>query len=185
MIHVLSGNLAGAELVIEESVSHFGIYVKYEQYLAPIYAIICAAKGDYARALQEIEAAAKGSACTIIGSADTGMSVLFTGLNGNTRLAKDLYHKLLAQRNNYGLNSEHGHPHHRIPAFHLALAALGSGLSDEAIKWLWISAIQEREPLTLLLHLLPFLKPLHVDPEPAGRLSGRPARFASFARRGV
>jgi len=159
MMHILAGNMHEAgRLIIDARIlyEHSG---KFRLYFPTVFAIFLAAKGKYSEALTTLLAGQFDSPHSIMDAAGGGLVMLLCALSGNVGEAEEAYWVLRHAKANYSIAVSSK----RIPAFHLALGALGVNRIDESVKWL-IAAHNEREPLSLWIHVLPFLSPLHDHP---------------------
>lgn len=161
MVRILAGDIVGAKEAIERAVSLGDRDWKTAIHLTPVLAVLLAEQGDFPNAIKELDDATEYPVTSIIGVAVPGLYALFYGKLGEVKRAREIYSEMKAERSTYGFMVRVNRPCRRIPAFHLALAALGSGYEDEAVGWLKISLIVERDPLALWMHILPFFKPLH------------------------
>ena len=160
MMSILAGDLAEAEKVTNDARAFY----KSDEFKAcfpAVEAVLLAAQGKYSAAVNSINQQPTLASNSIIGSAGLGLVILFAGLEGDSAQAETAYHHLHEKRSRHSLESLSTQEDIRVPAFHVALAALGINKIDMAVKWLEIAVLQEREPLGLWIHILPFFRPLH------------------------
>ncbi len=162
MMYILLDEIEEARKAIDEGLSFVEWESWQQELLKPLLAVVYGEEGDFASAVKVITEVIDLPANAIIGPALPGLRVLFTGLGGNVKQARDKYDEMKEDRGMYDFKEESLRlPRGHCSAFNLALGALGSGMSDQAVEWLRIALIQERDPLALWMHILPFLRPLH------------------------
>ncbi|MEQ1574329.1 MAG: hypothetical protein ABL993_08795 [Vicinamibacterales bacterium] len=144
---VYAGQLEDAEETIH---STFDLFGSRAHYLLHVHlAILHEARGDAARAADAIGNVPLRWPKTAI---TLGLRALFCGLSGQHQTARWHMSKLQGIRYLAGA---------KVPAIHLAVAALGAGDKDLAVKWLRQASVVERDPHAVLNNAYPFFRHLH------------------------
>ncbi len=107
-------------------------------------ALLHAARGDFERAAEVLNPFTN----TYRPSLSEGLQGLFWGLAGNRAKARTRYKEMVTRWiSDCSLS--------------LAVAASGAGDDDTAVKWLTKAAVRERDPLMILIGVLPITRHLH------------------------
>jgi Flp pilus assembly protein TadD len=138
----------------EETVhSTFGLFGERSHYLLHVHlAILHEARGDNAKAAAAIARVPLKWPKTAV---TLGLRALFAGLNGQRGIARWHMSKLQGIRLLAGAT---------VPAIHLAVASLGAGNKDDAVRWLHQASVVERDPHAILNNVYPFFRHLHRHP---------------------
>lgn len=148
---IYAGQLDEAEETIRSTFELFG---PRAHYLLHVHlAILHEARGDTARAADAISRVPLKWPKTAI---TLGLRALFCGLNGQRQTARWHLSKLQGIRLLAGA---------KVPAIHLAVAALGAGDQDHAVRWLRQASVVERDPHAVLNNVYPFFRHLRHHPE--------------------
>jgi Flp pilus assembly protein TadD len=133
--------------------SAFGLFGERSHYLLHVHlAILHEARGDLSKAAAAIERVPLKWPKTAL---TLGLRALFSGLNGQHGTARWHMSKLKGIRLLAGA---------KVPAIHLAVAALGEGDRDGAVDWLRQASVVERDPHAILNNVYPFFRHLHGHP---------------------
>jgi Flp pilus assembly protein TadD len=147
---IYAGQLDAAEDTIH---SAFALFGERSHYLLHVHlAILHEARGDAAKAAKAIHRVPLKWPKTAI---TLGLRALFCGLGGQDGVARWHMSKLQGIRFLAGA---------KVPAIHLAVAALGAGDKDAAVEWLRQASLVERDPHAVLNNVYPFFRHLHRHP---------------------
>ncbi len=150
-----AGQIEDAAHTVDLAIADYG---KVHHQPHALRALILEHKGDPRGAIEALKKVPAGWHET---SSLAGVRALFEGLAGNRAKAKRYLSALKKARSVAKRIPKLGM---YVPSTQLGFAALGAGDRDQAVELISEGAVQERDPYTLILNMLPAFRHLHDHP---------------------